>query len=80
MSGSQRLQILEEIKRLEQEIERLKKLLASDEAEQRKQEESTDDAAATRTSLADLVRAIGKLSKGGNSVEDTHQERERCGW
>ncbi|MGC8783844.1 MAG: hypothetical protein ACP5RN_05610 [Armatimonadota bacterium] len=79
MSGSQRLQILEEIKRLEQEIERLKKLLASDEAEQMKQEDSADHVATTRTSLADLVRAIGKFSKGGNSVEDTHRERERCG-
>ncbi|GIV16960.1 MAG: hypothetical protein KatS3mg022_2395 [Armatimonadota bacterium] len=79
MSGSQRLQILEEIKRLEQGIERLKKLLVSREAEQIEQEDGADHIAATRTSLANLVQAISKLSRGGNSVEDTHLERERCG-
>lgn len=80
MSSSQRLQILEEIKRLEQEIDRLKKLLASDEAEQVGQEDTADYIATTGTSLEALVQAIGRRSKGGNSVEDLHQERERCGW
>jgi hypothetical protein len=75
---SEQQQILEEIRRLERDLYYLRTRLAALRTREqlcRCTDSETGDSGSP--SLADLIAAVGRHSKGGNSVADVQLERER---
>ncbi len=78
METKQKLQMINEIKRIERELYLKRSQLASDEA----MEHDTGiyqglDPEEWRDVFSKLIKQIGLLSTGGNSVEDIRRERQR---
>jgi hypothetical protein len=78
MEKEQKLQIVNEIKRIERELYLKRSQLAS--AEAMEPEEGVYeglDSEEWKKVFSELIEQIGRLSTGGNSVEDIRKERER---
>ncbi len=75
---SEQQQILEEIRRLERDLYYLRtRLAALRTREQLCRCTDSETGVSASPSLADLIAAVGRYSKGGNSVVDVQLERER---
>lgn len=82
MEEEQKLQSIEEIKRLERELYLKKSKLASVEAMEYGVTDPTLVGSGAcvetwRKAITELINLIGMHSKGGNSVEDVQKERDR---
>ena len=83
METKDKLQMIEEIKRMERELYLKRSKLASAEAMEYKMGETLLmvgeglNAEKWKEALSELIRLIGMHSTGGDSVEDIRKERER---
>ena len=83
METKDKLQMIEEIKRMERELYLKRSKLASAEAMEYKMGETLLmvgeglNAEKWKKALSELIRLIGMHSTGGDSVEDIRKERER---
>ncbi len=82
MQDKQKLQVVEEIKRLERELYLKKSKLASVEAMEYNITRSTLIGSGAskevwKKAITELIDLIGRHSSGGNSVEDVGKERDR---
>ena len=79
MTRSQKLQLLQDIGRLEKELLIKKRALAAVQERRHSPKKSKKSGESDpQKVLARLVKRVGELSSGGNSVEDQRRERERC--
>lgn len=79
MTKSPRSQLLQHIGRLEKELLIKKKALAAVQIRRPSPKKSKKPMESDpQKVLARLVKRVGELSSGGNSVEDQRRERERC--
>ncbi len=83
MTDRQRTQLVKDISRMERELRAKRERLAmSQEGKTNRDKPDAPNGAALlekrRKALRRLIESIGALSKGGNSVEDIRQERDRC--
>ena len=78
MEKEEKLQILNEIKRVERELYLKRSQLAAVEAMEPEMDEYAGlDPEKWKKVFSDLIAEIGQLSTGGDSVEDIRKERER---
>ena len=78
MEEEEKLQILNEIKRIERELYLKRSQFASVEAMEPEMGEYAGlDSEKWKKVFSELIAEIGQLSSGGNSVEDIKKERER---
>ena len=79
MTKSEKLLLLQDIGRLEKELLIKKRALAAVQERQRPPKKSKKPVESDpQKVLASLVKRVGELSSGGNSVEDQRRERDRC--
>ena len=80
MEREEKTWLIEEIKKLEREVYLKKSKLASEEAMnygESKHHPHDLNIEDLKKNIEDLISLIGAHSKGGNSVDDVKQERER---
>jgi len=78
MEKEEKLQIFNEIKRIECELYLKRSQFASVEAMEPEAGEHAElDPEKWKKVFSELIEEIGRLSNGGNSVEDIRKERER---
>ena len=76
MRGDEELRLKKEIRRLEEELYQKHNQLSSIRRKSGVKELGSDKTAWKRE-FDELIRRIGELSTGGDSVEDIRQERDR---
>jgi len=82
MTKDQKLQIIEEIKRMERELYLMKTRLSVLEALELNDSKTSvvdreEDKQKWKKTFSELIKLIGDQSVGGNSVEEIKTERER---
>ena len=78
MTKAEKLDLLQEIVRLEGELAAKKARLALRKPRGAADSRKKLSIAESRREFDRLIQEIGKRSSGGNSVEDQRRERERC--